>query len=62
MAFTEAQIDAACAAWDRVWMGATYRAMTRRDALRAALEAAERVRQDEIAVATKEQQERLDDF
>jgi hypothetical protein len=39
MAFTEAQIDAACAAWDRVWMGCAYQGMAR-DAIRAALIAA----------------------
>src|SRR5580765_7076308 len=48
--FTEAQIDAACAAWDRVWMGCAYQDMAR-DAVRAALEAAEQVRQTEVAVA-----------
>jgi hypothetical protein len=54
MAFTEAQIDAACAAWDRVWMGCAYQGMAR-DAIRAALIAAmDLVERHDVAAVLKE--------
>jgi hypothetical protein len=59
--FIEDDLLAAEKAYQRIWMGAAYQGMVT-DALRAALEAAEQSRQARIERATREQQERLDDF